>query len=81
MASFFDLAPHIAKLIAAGLVVDGEYKGSPPRWLVTALEGRDVFVVNVKGTKLGDTPCVIRLSHLEKLLAQKDGARAGDPTA
>ena len=69
MASRFDLAPRLAQLQERGLVVASDYKGSPSAWLLSALEGCDVRVINVKGIKLDDTPVLVRLSKLEELIA------------
>jgi hypothetical protein len=68
MASRFDLEPRIEALQAAGLVVESEYRGSPPKWVSTALDGVDLYIVNCKGTKTNDTLVLVRLSKLEELL-------------
>ncbi len=46
MASQFDLAPRLAALQAQGLKIESEYKGSPAKWLTTALNDVDLRVVN-----------------------------------
>lgn len=69
MASQFDLAPRLAALQRRGLIVSSTYHGHPAQWLRSSLEGVDVAVVNVKGTKHDDTVCMVRLATLEALLA------------
>lgn len=69
MASRFDLAPRLAQLQERGLVVASDYKGSPAQWLLSALDGVDVRVINVKGIGIDDTPVMVRLSKLEELFA------------
>jgi hypothetical protein len=71
MASQFDLAPRLAALQAQGLKIESEYKGSPAKWLTTALNGVDMRVVNCKGTKADNVLVMVRLSELEKLLTDK----------
>jgi hypothetical protein len=39
-----------------------------PKWLAPALGQFDVFALNIKGVKLDDTICCIRLSKLEELV-------------
>ena len=69
MASQFDLAPRIAALQASGLVVTSEYRGNPPAWLTSALDGVDLHVLNCKGVKVDDTIVMVRLAKLEQLIA------------
>lgn len=69
MASSFDLAPRLAALQASGLKVSSEYRGTPAIWLTAALDGVDLCAVNVRGVKLDDTICMVRLSKLEELVA------------
>ena len=73
MASQFDLAPRLAALKAAGLVVEGDYKGSPAKWLVTALKGRDAYVLNCKGVNADNTIVMVKLSKLEELMGVQRG--------
>jgi hypothetical protein len=40
MASRFDLQPRIERLQAAGLVVESDYQGNPPKWLMGALANK-----------------------------------------
>jgi hypothetical protein len=68
MASQFDLAPRLAALQAQGLKIESEYKGSPAKWLTTALNGCDARIINAKGTKADNVVVMLRLSELEKLL-------------
>ena len=68
MASQFDLAPRLAALQASGLSVASDYRGTPARWLVHALDDCDCRVINVKGSKADDTVCMVRLSKLEELV-------------
>jgi hypothetical protein len=70
MASQFDLAPRLAELQAAGLTVKSEYRGNPAQWLSGALDGVDLYVLNIKGSKPNDVLCMVRLSTLEKLLTK-----------
>ena len=74
MASRFDLEPRIAALQDKGLAVTSDYKGAPPQWLTTSLDGCDVRVVNTKGTKPDDVVVMIKLSKLEELVAASAGA-------
>jgi hypothetical protein len=69
MASQFDLAPRLAALEAAGMAVTSEYRGAPPQWLTTALDGVDLRVVNCKGVKPDDVVVMVKLSKLEELVA------------
>jgi len=73
MASRFDLAPRLAAIQAQGLIVETAYQGTPARWLVDSLRGRDAFVVNAKGINADNTVVLIRLSRLEKLLGVTNG--------
>jgi hypothetical protein len=68
MASRFDLAPRIEALQAAGLNVGSDYKGDPPKWLVSALDDVDLRVVNVKGIKADDTVVMVKLATLEQFV-------------
>jgi hypothetical protein len=69
MASQFDLAPRLAALQALGFAVASDYRTIPLRWLAAALVGCDLRVINVKGTSADETPVLLRLAHLEALLA------------
>lgn len=75
MASFFDLAPRLAALQSAGLLVASDYKGAPAQWLLSALDGVDVRAINCKGIKPDDVPVMIRLSALEAMLCELDELR------
>jgi len=68
MASWHDLEPRITALEASGRTVALQYHGQGlPKWLEAVLSN-DVLVVNVKGVRLNNTLCVMKLSELEKLL-------------
>ena len=77
MASQFDLAPRLAALQASGLSVASDYRGTPARWLVHALDDCDCRVINVKGSKADDTPVMVRLSKLEELVGASDPMQTG----
>jgi hypothetical protein len=82
MASRFDLEPRVERLQAAGLVVESDYQGNPPKWLMGALANVDLRVLNCKGIKVDDTVVMVRLSKLEELLTDRIGlrnAKANDP--
>jgi len=73
MASQFDLAPRLAALQAQGLKIESEYKGSPAKWLTTALKDCDARIINAKGTKADNVVVMLRLSTLEALTATAKG--------
>lgn len=81
MAAWFDLS----KRLDAGLGADDRlhvlatYHGSTlPAWLngpwakaiAAAANQAPVVVLNVKGTRLDDTICLVRLADLERLIAE-----------
>lgn len=71
MASWHDLEPRIGVLEETGRKVALQYHGQGlPRWL-EAITENDILVVNVKGVRLNDTLCVLKLSDLEALLASQ----------
>ena len=75
MAAWHDLEPRVDAIEATGRAVAVQYKGEGlAKWLEPALTN-DVLVVNVKGVKLNDTLCVVKLADLEKLLG---GATNGE---
>jgi len=68
MASRFDLEPRIEALQAAGLNVDTDYRGDPPKWLTLALNDVDLHIINCKGVKADDTVILVKLTKLEQLI-------------
>ena len=79
MASQFDLAPRLAAIQDAGLTVAVAYQSSPSRWLLEALAGVDVRVVNGKSMRPDDVICLIKLSVLEEILAAAPRAEDAPP--
>jgi hypothetical protein len=68
MASWKDLESRVDALEATGRTVAVQYQGQGlPKWLA-AVATNDILVVNVKGVRLNDTLCVVKLAELEKLL-------------
>jgi len=73
MASQHDLAPRLAALQAQGLRVAGDYKGTPAKWLTTALKTCDAYVINCKGVGVDSTVVMVKLSKLEQLMGVQRG--------
>ena len=73
MASVADLLPR-AERIAATVT----YNGAPPAWLLAAVKVAAqgcAVVVNTKGVRPDDTPCIITLAELERLRLAAAGGR------
>jgi hypothetical protein len=65
------LIHRVEALEEQGLTVATDYHGQGlPKWLLPALGDCDVFVLNAKGIAVDDTLCIVRMSRLEKLLAE-----------
>ena len=82
MASFLDLAKHLegSLYLDSRLHAESVYRGAPvPSWLAAPLETATqnaegltpVLVLNVKGRKVPDVLCIVRLSDLETLLGDR----------
>lgn len=81
MASIQDILTHLEDTLTADERLHAEcvYRGTPlPAWLAQPLkeaqvnaDGRaPVLVVNVKGRRVPDTVCLLRLQDLERLLQE-----------
>ena len=82
MASFLDLAKHLEDTLYCDTRLHAEsvYRGAGvPAWLGDPLEtatknaegAAPVLLLNVKGRKVPDTLCVLRLADLETLLGDR----------
>lgn len=69
MASQHDLQPRIDALAAAGWNMGSIYQGTPPQWLVTALDTHDALVINAKGVGVDETLVLISLPTFENMTA------------
>jgi hypothetical protein len=78
MASWKDLESRVDALESTGRTVAVQYQGQGlPKWLAAAMTV-NVLVVNIKGVRLNDTLCVVKLAELEKLLGHDDSLAVAD---